>query len=396
VTQAAIQPSKPRVLRHTSRTGPQYAFWTSPARFRFFIGGVGSGKTRAGCVEVLRQPARSIGMVIAPTYPMLRDATLRTFMDLAQRGKILKSWNKGDGVAELTDGKTILFRSADDPDRLRGPNLGWFYLDEAAMMTAEAWMVMIGRLRLAPGRAWATSTPRGMNWLAKLVQSGPDYALITSSTRENRYLPSEFVATLERTYTARMARQEIDGLFLDDVPGALWTRKNLDETRVTTVPDLIRITVGVDPTGSTGGDACGIVVVGKDRDRHGYVLEDCTVHGSPATWATRAVQAYHRWSANAIVAESNFGGDMVAATLESVPNAPHVQLVHSSRGKLVRAEPIASLSEHGRFHMVGVHTDLEEELVSFDGTGKSPNRLDAMVFAAVDLGIHFSAGHGLS
>jgi phage terminase large subunit-like protein len=335
-------------------------------------------------------------MVIAPTYPMLRDATLRTFMELAKIGKYIKTWGKVDGICELNDGKVIMFRSADDPDRLRGPNLGWFYLDEAAMMDVEAWNVMIGRLRLAPGRAWATSTPRGMNWLSKVVQSGPDYELITSSTRENRYLPPGFVASLEAVYTARMARQEIDGVFLDDVPGALWTRKLLDDTRVTRIPDLISITVGVDPTGSTGGDACGIVVCGKDANRHGYVLEDCTVNGSPAKWAGQAVAAYHRWGANRIVAESNFGGDMVAATIETVPGAPHVQLVHSSRGKLVRADPVASLSEHGRFHMAGVFPDLEDELVSFDGTGRSPNRLDAMVFAAVDLGIHYSSGHGFS
>jgi len=352
------------------------------------VGGVGSGKTRAGCVEVLRQPARSVGMVIAPTYPMLRDATLRTFLDLARRGKVIKSWGKVDGICELTDGKVIMFRSADDPDRLRGPNLGWFYMDEAAMMDAEAWTVMIGRLRLAPGRAWATSTPRGMNWLAKLVTSGPDYQLITSSTRENRYLPPEFVATLERTYTSRMARQEIDGLFLDDVPGALWKRSQIDQYRVSRVPEMIGITVGVDPTGSATGDACGIVVVGKGVDGHGYVLEDATVNGSPAKWASAAVACYSKWQASRIVAEANYGGEMVAHTLQMIPGAPYVQLVHASRGKLVRADPIAALSERGRFHMVGNHPDLEDELVSYDGTGKSPNRLDAMVFAAVDLKLH--------
>lgn len=392
---AAPRQTANRVLSHRTRTGPQDAFWRSDARFRFFIGGVGSGKTRAGCVEVLRQPARSIGMVIAPTYPMLRDATQRTFLALARRGEVLTSWQKTDGIAELSDGKVILFRSADDPDRLRGPNLGWFYLDEAAMMSGEAWNVMIGRLRLAPGRAWATSTPRGMNWLSKLVKSGPDYHLITSSTRENRYLPAGFVATLEQAYTARMVRQEVDGLFLDDVPGALWTRANLDDTRVASLPELVQITVGVDPTGSAGGDACGIVVVGKGADGAGYVLEDCTVSGSPARWSGQAVAAYHRWKANRIVAESNFGGDMVAHTIQTVRGAPFVELVHASRGKLVRADPIAALSEHKRFHVTGIMPDLEDELVSFDGTGKSPNRLDAMVFAATDLGLHIAASQGI-
>jgi phage terminase large subunit-like protein len=334
-------------------------------------------------------------MVIAPTYPMLRDATLRTFMDLAQRGKVLKSWQKGDGVAELIDGKTILFRSADDPDRLRGPNLGWFYLDEAAMMSADAWMVMIGRLRLAPGRAWATSTPRGMNWLAKLVQSGPDYQLITSSTRENRYLPSEFVATLERTYTARMARQEIEGQFLDDVPGALWTRANLDETRVSSVPDLVRIVVGVDPSATSGGDMCGIVVAARGSDGHGYILDDRTIQGSPSAWAHEAVSAYHRNKADRLVAESNNGGEMVSTVISTVEDAPFVTLVHASRGKITRAEPIAALSEQKRLHMVGTFPALEDELCSYDGTGNSPNRMDALVWACTELGLHIAPSQGL-
>lgn len=160
---ATATPTK--VLRHRTLTDPQRRFLTSDARFRLFVGGVGSGKTRGGCLEVLRQPAGSVGMVLAPTYPMLRDATLRTFMDLAQRGGIVKTWHKAEMTAELIDGKVVMFRSADNPDRLRGPNLGWFYPDEAALMDQDVWLIMIGRLRESPGRAWVTTTPRGFNWL---------------------------------------------------------------------------------------------------------------------------------------------------------------------------------------------------------------------------------------
>lgn len=387
--------SSTRTLRHRTATAPQRAFWRSPARFRFFIGGVGSGKTRAGCVEVLRQPPGSVGMVIAPTYPMLRDATVRTFMQLARRGDILKQWHRAEMVAELTDGKIIMFRSADTPDRLRGPNLGWFYMDEAAMMTADAWMVMIGRLRLTPGRAWATSTPRGNNWLAKLVTSGPDYDLIRSSTRDNPYLPPGFVQSLEQAYTARMVRQEVEGQFLDDVPGALWTRKTLDETRVSSVPDMARIVVGVDPSATSGGDACGIVVVGKGTDGHGYVMDDRSMQGSPSAWAHEAVAAYHRHKADRLVAESNNGGEMVALTIQTVPGAPFVSLVHASRGKITRAEPIAALSEQHRLHMVGSYGPLEDELVTYDGTGDSPNRMDAMVWSCVELGLHITPSAGI-
>lgn len=214
---AATTKTQPSLtLRHKQATRPQRAFWRSPARFRLFVGGVGSGKTRAGCVEVLRMPAGSTGMVVAPTYPMLRDATLRTLLELARRGGVLQSFQKAEMIATLCDGKRILFRSADDPDRLRGPNLGWFYLDEAALMDADAWPIMIGRLRELPGRAWATSTPRGFNWMHEVFTGGgPDYEVVKSSTRDNTYLPSGFLSSLERTYNGEWTAQEIEGDFVD-------------------------------------------------------------------------------------------------------------------------------------------------------------------------------------
>jgi hypothetical protein len=210
-------PSQPNlVLRHKQATAPQRAFWRSGARFRLFVGGVGSGKTRAGCVEILRQPTKSVGMVVAPTYPMLRDATMRTFIDLARRGGVLQAFQKAEMQATLIDGKRILFRSADDPDRLRGPNLGWFYLDEAALMDADVWPIMIGRLRELPGRAWATSTPRGFNWMHEVfVKGGADYHVTRSATRDNVYLPDGFLRSLEQSYDTAWAAQELEGEFLD-------------------------------------------------------------------------------------------------------------------------------------------------------------------------------------
>lgn len=170
-------------------------------------------------------PALSTGMVVAPTYPMLRDATLRTFIDLAKRAGVLRQFNKSDMSAELVDGKRILFRSADEPDRLRGPNLGWFYLDEAALMVEETWLIMIGRLREAPGRAWVTSTPRGFNWLYEtFVNGGADYHVVKSSSRDNPYLPAEFIQSLERSYTSDWQKQEIEGEFTDPT-GSLFQRQ---------------------------------------------------------------------------------------------------------------------------------------------------------------------------
>lgn len=169
-------------------------------------------------------PAGSTGAVVAPTYPMMRDATLRTFLELTQRAGILERFNKSDMTVDLIDGKHVLFRSADEPDRLRGPNLGWFYLDEAALMVEQTWLIMIGRLREQPGRAWATSTPRGFNWLYEtFVKGGEDYEVVHSSTRANPYLPKEFVASLERSYTSDWQKQEIEGEFTDPT-GAMFQR----------------------------------------------------------------------------------------------------------------------------------------------------------------------------
>ena len=204
-------------VRHTSHTEPQREFWTSDKQFRAFVGGVGSGKTHAGVMEILRQPAGSVGMVCAPTYLMLKDATLRTFNEMCEKTKALKDWKAGDMTATLINDTVVAFRSADDPDRLRGPNLGWFYLDEAAMMPPDVWLVMLGRLRRQPGRAWVTSTPRGKNWLYNaFVENGDDnYHVVYSSSRQNKFLPQTFVDTLQKQYADGFASQEIDGKFVD-------------------------------------------------------------------------------------------------------------------------------------------------------------------------------------
>lgn len=207
-------------------TKPQMEFWQDPARFRAFVGGVGSGKTRAGVVEVLRMPARSRGCVVAPTYRMLMDATIHTFLEVTEAAGVLKSFNKSEFVAVLTNGTEILFRSCDEPDKLRGPNLGWFWLDEAAMMPAVVWDLMIGRLRLGPGRGWVTTTPRGKNWLYKLFcvthKDNPDYNITQCSSKANTYLPDYFIKQLETQYTGHWLKQELEGAFVEFVEAAAY------------------------------------------------------------------------------------------------------------------------------------------------------------------------------
>lgn len=374
--------SRDITLRHSTSTGPQRTFWANAARYRLLVGGVGSGKTRAGCVEILKQPAGSTGMVLAPTYPMLRDATLRTFMELVHRGGILKAWHKAEMTVELIDGKTVMFRSADNPDRLRGPNIGWFYLDEAAMMMPDTWLIMIGRLREMPGRAWATSTPRGKNWLHKIFTSGPDYSMVHSSSRQNPYLPPEFIRSLEATYSTRMMRQEVEGEFIDDVEGAIWTYDLIDAHRVTTHPTLTKIVIAIDPAVTSGADSdeTGIVVVGKGDDKHYYVLGDYTMRDTPTRWITKAVDLYHSLEANEIIAEVNNGGDLIRDLLKKIDSTIPYRGVHASRGKVTRAEPVSLLYEQGLVHHVGTHRHLEDEMTQWVPGDKSPNRIDALVW----------------
>jgi hypothetical protein len=148
---------------------------------------------------------------------MLKDATLRTFNEVCERTGALKDWKAGDMTATLVNDTQVVFRSADDPDRLRGPNLGWFYLDEAAMMVPKVWAIMIGRLRREPSRAWVSSTPRGKNWLYNaFVENGDEnFHVVYSSSRQNKFLPTTFVDTLTKQYDGGFASQEIEGKFVD-------------------------------------------------------------------------------------------------------------------------------------------------------------------------------------
>jgi phage terminase large subunit-like protein len=156
---------------------------------------------------------------------MLADSTLATFLDLTRTGGVLRAFHKADMTAQLVNGTNILFRSADEPDRLRGTNLGWFFLDEGALCEREVWLILIARLREAPGRAWVCTTPRGFDWLWEtFVKNGSvEYAVIRSSTRENPYLPADFVSRLEQQYTATWQQQEIEGEFCE-LEGALFKR----------------------------------------------------------------------------------------------------------------------------------------------------------------------------
>ena len=194
----------------------QFDFVASEASYTAFVAGIGSGKTLAGCVKALAHVADGgLGLIAAPTYPMLRDATLRTFEAVA--GEALTDFHKGEMRATVGKGE-ILFRSADDPDRLRGPNLSWAYLDEAALCREDVWRIILGRLREGgrAGPCWLTTTPKGRNWIWKefVKERRPGYALFRASTKDNPYLSERFVENVTNAYTGQFAAQELEGEFV--------------------------------------------------------------------------------------------------------------------------------------------------------------------------------------
>jgi phage terminase large subunit-like protein len=186
----------------------------------------------------------------------------------------------------------------------------------------------------------------------------------------------------------RLGRQELNAEILDDNPDALWQRKDIDDNRVSKIPELVRVVVGIDPavTSSEGSDDTGIVVVGKGTDGHGYVLGDYTCHVTPRQWAMESIATYHKHEANVIVGEVNNGGDLVEMNIRTVDHGVPFRAVRASRGKQTRAEPISSLYEQGRFHHVGSFPALEDQMCDWiPGEGKSPDRVDALVWAATEL-----------
>lgn len=346
--------ARPKIIQHRTQTAPQRRFWLSDAKYRCFVGGVGSGKTRAGCLEVLRMPAGSTGMVLAPTYPMLRDATLRTFLGLVERAGILDSYNRSEMVVKLSDDKVIMFRSADNPDRLRGPNLGWFYLDEAALMDRDVWLIMLGRLRENPGRAWVTTTPRGFNWLHDVfTTSGDDYAIIRSSSRDNTFLPSGFVTSLEKAYTTEFARQEIEGEFTE-VQGSVFKRQWFSV--VDRAPDGLQWVRYWDLAASTkaSADYTAAAAVALADDGTLYIRD--MVHDRWEWPDAKAVIMASMQSEPAVQhgIEEALHGLAAVQDLQRERSIAHVTLrgIRVDKDKLSRALPWAARAEQGKVKLV--------------------------------------------
>jgi phage terminase large subunit-like protein len=384
-----------RAARHESREWTPRPSQTPPPgnwRVWLLLAGRGFGKTRTINEWALTQAKPGTrGAIVAATAADVRDVMIEGESGLHTIAPHLHYEPSKRRITWPNGAQASLF-SADEPDRLRGPQFHWAICDElAAWRYPSAWaMLMLGlRLGTDPRCAVAT-TPRPTQVIRDLIGSSTT-TVTRGTTYENRdnLAPAFFEQIITQYEGTRLGRQEINAEILEDVPGALWNRKLLDDTRVSQSPQMTRIVVAVDPetTATETSAETGIGAAGVGLDGHGYVLEDRTIKGSPLTWATQAVSLYHKLKADRIVYEANQGGDMVAHTLHSVDPSVPLKAVHASKNKQARAEPVAALYEQGKAHHVGIFGELEDQQCNWTpNSGQpSPDRLDWCVWALTEL-----------
>lgn len=368
-------------------------------RVWLLMGGRGSGKTRAGAEWVHEQAIKAAKIRIALVAETLGDAREVMIDGVSGICRIARDHRPEFEASRRRlvwpNGSIAQIFSSEDPESLRGPQFHLAWCDELGKWrhAQETWDMLQFGLRLGEKpRALLMTTPRPIP-LVRALASDTGTALTRISTEDNaRNLSAGFIdAMTERYGGTRLGRQELDGELIADREDALWTREVLDALRQRVPGPLSRIVVAVDPPATASSQSCcGIVVAGLDGLGRAVVLADRSVTGaSPAGWANAVVRAYRRFDADRIVAEVNQGGDMVAAMLRSVDAALPVTMVRATRGKFLRAEPIAALYEQGRVVHAGSFPELEDQMCDFgpDGlsSGRSPDRLDALVWALTAL-----------
>ncbi|WP_294288251.1 terminase family protein [uncultured Sphingomonas sp.] len=374
-------------------------------RIWLILAGRGFGKTRAGA-EWLSQAARDMPdgrfALIGHTADDVRRVMIEGAAGLlaVMRDDERIVWRRERGEIEFSSGARAFVYSAEAPESLRGPEHHLAWCDELAKWRAgrakDVWDNLQMGLRLGEHpRVLVTTTPKPGTLLRAIEREAEGSgSVMRGKTRDNPHLPQSFVAAMLGEYGGtRLGRQELDGELIDDVEGALWSRGRLEACRVKRRrARVVRVVVGVDPPAGSEGDACGIVAVALGADDIGYVVEDASVSGaSPEGWAAAVAGCVARHKADRVVAEKNQGGDMVKSVLLAADTRLPLKLVHASRGKVTRAEPVATLYERGRMRHVGAFPALEDELCgllaggAYEGPGRSPDRADALVWAATEL-----------
>jgi len=351
--------------------------------------------------NALSNEGKRIGLM-APDYKVLKKVSFLGDSGIIENihPDILTNpdfdFNKSELSIQFPNGSSITSYSAEVFDKTRGDQFHDFYAEETA-----AWMYdeealeacrLTNRLdyRGHTPKLYIATTPRPTK-LIKDLSTDPLVKVIRGTTDQNYFLSPTYVETLKRKLTDRMFRQECLAEILDDNLYAMWKMSDIEAARVYECPELKRIVVAVDPavTSNEDSDETGIIVCGIDHDGHGYVLEDCTMtSATPDQWAKRAVEAYYKWGASRIVAEVNQGGDMVETVIRNVDRKiPPVKKVRATKGKELRAEPIAAFYERREVHHVGRFELLERQQTEWNPTAKgdSPDRIDALVWGLTEL-----------
>jgi phage terminase large subunit-like protein len=371
--------------------------------------GRGFGKSRVGA-EKIRE------WVGGPSDPMIRVAliaeTAADGRDVIVEGEsglltISPPWNmpvyepSKRRIVWPNGSQGILF-SGDEPDQLRGPQFHKAWVDELAKYRypQETWDNLEFALRLGDSpQAIITTTPRPIPIIKMLLEDPMVSSTVGSSYENLSNLAATYIQRVIRKYEGtRTGRQELHGEVLTDTPGALWLMEQIDGCVVNTIPDMVRIVVGIDPamTAHEDSDETGIVVCGKGVNGFGYVLQDVSGRYTPGEWASKAIEMLEKWQGDKIVAEVNAGGDLVESTLRTVDSNVPFKKVYASRGKIPRAEPIAALYEQGKMRHFGRFPVMEDQMTTYTaeppaGRGMrqqempSPDRMDAMVWAFTEL-----------
>ncbi len=398
-------PERALTLKYTWQAWARDEQLTPPGNWSTWVvrAGRGWGKTRTGAEWVIEKARQYPGCHIALVGRTVADVRGVMVGGLSGILAISPPWFMPEYVPSKRqlvwpNGSHASTYSADSPDQLRGPQHSFAWADErAAWQYDDTWdQLMFGlRIEPAPGvepQCVVTTTPRNTKAMKALLKE-PNTIVTKGSTYDNRdNLSKRFIHEIDRKYAGtRLGRQEIEGEIIDDIDGALWKRNWIEEHRVVKRPELKRIVVAIDPPGSSNKDAedppeCGIIVAGLGVDDRGYVLADYSLTGTPNEWAGAALTAYSVFEADCIVGEINFGGEMVEAVIKSTAESngiKHVpfEAVRASRGKQLRAEPISNLYQKHEVSHIGTFPDLEDQMCNWLPGEKSPDRLDALVWA---------------
>lgn len=430
------------LFKRTEKQEDQFDAVSGSARHVLSYGGSRSGKTFGYC-EVVASRALSA--------PSSRHLIARLHNIDVRQSVMLDTWpkmmalaypdveytvNKSDQFATMSNGSEVWFGGLDDKERVEkilGKEYATIYVNESSQVAYETIMTL--RTRLAQSCAMHSGDPLPLKALYDLNPTGrghwsyrefvelvnpvdgrpinPDTrAHVVLNPMDNPHLPKEYLDELDEL-PDRQRQRFRDGKYLSEVPGALWSLSDreaedgrlipgIDRLRVHELPPMQRVVIGVDPSGSdgTGGDKQGIVAAGLGVDGKAYVLADYSVRLSPEGWARVVAKAAKDHGADRIVAERNYGGAMVESVLRTAETKLPIKLVTASRGKIIRAEPIAALYEQGKVHHLGAFTDLEEQLTmtttsGYQGGG-SPDRLDALVWALTELMLGNSYSYDMS